>query len=322
MARAGSRAATTSSGSARPWPFRAPPRPAAANSPACVQAVSATHELQFRGVGATACVARSPVHTTHFWPGPAGSAAATMLARSGPRRDPSSFDKATFPAVNKDPAATASPPPRGVSFDRLRLDRAPLGSSTPTTSLALNLGTSGHKPLPQGRRSRPRRRRPPELDAASAQVTRAAGHGGRGCDPGAALNRTPRAWPWRSTGSARRGPAGHRRRRHVGLPAQGTRPRRPHLPSGNALPRSDDAEAARLWFEPDGAEGCLVVPPSAAVWPTSGSASSGHQPTRWPTWCPLCSSRAPHLCAFLGPDARAESPHRAWPIPAGSTRSC
>jgi geranylgeranyl reductase family protein len=78
------------------------------------------------------------------------------------------------------------------------------------------------------------------------------------------------------------------------------------------------ASELMVWFEPD------LLPGYAWSFPLPGGAANvgfgicrdGRIPTKAmkALWPELLSR--PHIAAFLGPDARPESPHKAWPIPA------
>jgi menaquinone-9 beta-reductase len=83
------------------------------------------------------------------------------------------------------------------------------------------------------------------------------------------------------------------------------------------------ASELMVWFEPD------LLPGYAWSFPLpggvanvgfgirrGGSVTTQAMKTLWPELL-----GRPHIAAFLGPDARPESPHRAWPIPASIERS-
>jgi flavin-dependent dehydrogenase len=78
------------------------------------------------------------------------------------------------------------------------------------------------------------------------------------------------------------------------------------------------ARDLHVWFEPDllpGYAWCFPLPGGAANVgfgiTRGGAIRTREMKARWPELL-----ARPHVRAVLGPDARVEGPHRAWPIPA------
>ena len=259
--------------------------------------------------------------------GPAGAAAAIALARRG--RDVMVVDKATFPRDKICGDGLTAGALR--LLEDLGLDPAAVPSWKPVDDVVVR-SPSGHEvtfPLPRGAGLYAAVARRTELDAAPAR------RGPRGGRQGARRPRVHRRRGARRPGRARgrgdrpgRGALRHRRRRHVVADAQA--PRRGH-PGYRG-----EWHAFRQYFTdvgPRASAGAVRVVrarpaaratpgrsrcPTAA--PTSASASSATA-ARSPacrTWgrCGRELLARPHIAAVLGPDARPESPHRAWPIPA------
>jgi geranylgeranyl reductase family protein len=261
--------------------------------------------------------------------GPSGTAAAVTLARAG--LEVVVVDKATFPRdkICGDGLTTSAL----RELEALGLDPASVASWVDIDDVVVR-SPSGHEvtfPLPRqgGRYGAVARRR--DLDAALVDVARAAGAevlegvAMRGATPAGdhvALELeelgTIRA-RWAIGADGMWSPL----RRSLGLADPGYRGEwhafRQYL-------RDVSPEAGRelvVWFEPD------LLPGYAWSFPIAGGvANVGFGILRGTSykvadmgalWRELLAR--PHIRAFLGPDARPEGPHRAWPIPARVDRA-
>ena len=268
-----------------------------------------------------------PVHTTDVLvvgAGPAGSAAATTLARSG--LAVTVVDKATFPRdkICGDGLTTAAL----RELDGLGLDPADVASWVDIDDVVVR-SPSGRQvtfPLPRdgGRYGAVARRR--DLDAALVEVARAAG---ATVVEGATLRGAEQDAEGVAAEVDGLGPV--RARWAIGADGMWS-PLRKALGLADPTYRGEwhafrqylvdvSPEAASelvVWFEPD------LLPGYAWSFPIGGGvANVGFGILRGTSykvadmgavWRELLAR--PHIRAFLGPDARAESPHRAWPIPA------
>ena len=261
--------------------------------------------------------------------GPAGSAAATTLARAG--TDVLVVDKATFPRekICGDGLTTAAL----RELDELGLDPRTVPSWVDIDDVVVR-SPSGREvtfPLPRdgGRYGAVARRR--ELDAALADLARRAGaevlegralrSASDGADAieleveGLGVVRAATAIGADGMWSALR--------RSLGLADPSYRGEwhafRQYLT--DVSPRA--ARELVVWFEPD------LLPGYAWSFPVAGGvANVGYGILRGRSykvadmgavWRELLAR--PHIRAFLGPDARPEGPHRAWPIPARIDRA-
>jgi geranylgeranyl reductase family protein len=258
--------------------------------------------------------------------GPAGAAAAITLARRG--RDVMVVDRATFPRDKICGDGLTAGALR--QLEDLGLDPVAVPSWKPVDDVVVR-SPSGHEvtfPLPRGAGQYAVVARRTELDAALLDVARAAGakvHDGHTC-----------------TGAEERddrvvlevdgiGPVDARyaiaadgmwspMRKHLGVATPGYRGEwhafRQYFT--DVGPRA--SEELFVWFEPD------LLPGYAWSFPLpDGRANVGFGIQRdggkvarvqdmGALWPQLLAR--PHIGEVLGPDARPESPHRAWPIPA------
>ncbi len=258
--------------------------------------------------------------------GPAGAAAAIDLARHG--RDVVLVDKATFPRDKICGDGLTAGALR--LLEGLGLDPAAVPSWQPVDDVVVR-SPSGHEatfPLPRGAGSYAVVARRAELDAALLDVARAAGvkvldgHACTGAD-----ERSDRVvLEVEGVGAiAARYAIGadgmwSPLRKHLGAATPG------YLGEWHAFrqyftdigPRA--ARELFVWFEPD------LLPGYAWSFPLPGGVANvgfgiqrdGGKVARvqdmkqlWPQLL-----ARPHIAAVLGPGARPESPHRAWPIPA------
>jgi geranylgeranyl reductase family protein len=256
--------------------------------------------------------------------GPSGTAAAITLARSG--LGVVVVDKATFPRdkICGDGLTTSAL----RELEALGLDPASVPSWVDIDDVVVR-SPSGHQvtfPLPrdQGRYGAVARRR--ELDAALVDLAREAGAEvleGRALQAAATTDdgievRVEGLGPIRARWAIGADGMWSPLRRSLGLAEPGYRGEwhafRQYL-------RDVSPEAGRelvVWFEPD------LLPGYAWSFPIAGGVAnvgfgilrgSSHKVADMaPLWRELLAR--PHIRTFLGPDARPEGPHRAWPIPA------
>lgn len=255
--------------------------------------------------------------------GPAGVAAAVRLARAG--RDVLLLDKATFPRDKCCGDGLTTGALR--SLERLGLDPGAVASWTPVEDVVVR-SPSGREvtfPLPRGQGAFAAVARRADLDAALVDLARAAGvkvadgHGvghvraagdrvlldADGIGEVAARYVVAADGMWspvrKALGAAEPGYLGewHAFRQYF----------------TDVSPRA--ASELVIWFEED------LLPGYAWSFPVAGGRANvgfGIQRDGAPTkhmkaqWAELLER--PHVREFLGPDARPESPHKAWPIPA------
>jgi len=258
--------------------------------------------------------------------GPAGAAAAISLARQG--REVVLVDKASFPRDKICGDGLTAGALR--LLDDLGLDPAAVGSWTPVDDVVVR-SPSGHEvrfPLPRGEGLYGVVARRAELDAALLDVARSAGvkvHDGHACT-GAEEHPDRVVLEIEGIGSLSAryaiGADGmwSPLRKHLGVATPGYRGewhafRQYYTAVG---PRA--AAELFVWFEPD------LLPGYAWSFPLAdGRANVGFGIQRHggkvariqdmnALWPDLLAR--PHIAAVLGSDARPESPHRAWPIPA------
>ena len=258
--------------------------------------------------------------------GPAGAAAAIELARHG--RDVVLVDKATFPRDKICGDGLTAGALR--SLERLGLDPAGIPSWRAVDDVVVR-SPSGHQvtfPLPRGAGLYAVVARRAELDTALLDVARAAGvkvHEGHGCTAAEEhLDRIllevaglgPVAARYAVAADGMWSPM----RKHLGVATAGYRGEwhafRQYFT--DVGPRASDE--LFVWFEPD------LLPGYAWSFPLPGGRANvgfgiqrdgGKVPRvqdMGPLWPELLAR--PHIAEVLGPDARPESPHRAWPIPA------
>ncbi len=262
--------------------------------------------------------------------GPAGAAAALTLARAG--RDVVVVDKATFPRdkICGDGLTTGAL----RLLEQLGLDPATVPSWQPVEDVVV-VSPSGREatfPLPRGAGTYAAVARRTELDAALLDVVKAAGvrvlegHAVTGAEE--RLDRVVLDVEGIGTVQARYAIAADGMwspmRKHLGLANPG------YLGEWHAFrqyftdvgPRA--AQDLFVWFEPD------LLPGYAWSFPLpDGGANVGFGIQRRDeeregkvtkvqdmkdVWPDLLAR--PHIRAVLGPDAKPESPHKAWPIPA------
>ena len=259
--------------------------------------------------------------------GPAGAAAAITLARQG--RDVMVVDRATFPRDKICGDGLTAGALRHARGPRARTLRHPVLEARGRRGRPLPVRPRGHVP------ASPRRAglyavvaRRAELDVALLDVARAAGakvHDGHACT-GAEERDDRVVLEVEGIGSvaARYAVAADGMwspmRKHLGVAMPGYRGEwhafRQYFTGVG--PRA--SEELFVWFEPD------LLPGYAWSFPLpDGRANVGFGIQRaggkvarvqdmGPLWPQLLSR--PHIAGVLGPDARPESPHRAWPIPA------
>ena len=257
--------------------------------------------------------------------GPAGSAAATVLAQAGVRV--ALIDKATFP---RDKCCGD-----GLTTGALRLleqlgvspVELPSWKSVDAAWVRSPSGRVVELPLPHGRGLYAGVARRAELDELLVDRARKAGvyvHEGAAVDRCTSCRRCDRA---RHRGPRHdRSPCRDRRRRHVVAVAQAARRWRApgYLGEWHAFRQYftgvDDAAATKLWvwFERDLLPGYAWSFPlgdgRANVGfgiPRGGPISTQAMKQLWPELL-----ARPHIRSVLGDHAVSEAPHKAWPIPA------
>ena len=258
--------------------------------------------------------------------GPAGAAAAIELARRG--RDVMVVDRASFPRdkICGD-GLTAGALRR---LEDLGLDPAAVPSWKPVEDVVVR-SPSGHEvtfPLPRGAGQYAAVARRTELDAALLDVARAAGakvHDGHACtgaderDDRVVLEVEgigPVAARYAVAADGMWSPM----RKHLGVATPGYRGEWHAFRQYFTDVSTRAGQELFVWFEPD------LLPGYAWSFPLpDGRANVGFGIQRdggkvarvqdmGPLWPELLAR--PHIAAVLGPDARPELPHRAWPIPA------
>jgi geranylgeranyl reductase family protein len=258
--------------------------------------------------------------------GPAGAAAAIALARQG--REVVLVDRATFPRDKICGDGLTAGALR--MLEDLGLDPAAVPSWQPVDDVVVR-SPSGHEvtfPLPRDAGLYAVVARRTELDAALLDVARGAGvkvHDGHACV--AAEERSDRVvldvdgiGPVHARYAIAADGMWSPMRKHLGLAVPGYRGewhafRQYFTGVGDRASRE-----LFVWFEPD------LLPGYAWSFPLPGGVANvgfgiqrdGGKVARvqdmGPLWPELLAR--PHIAAVLGPDARPESPHRAWPIPA------
>ena len=258
--------------------------------------------------------------------GPAGAAAGIALARRG--RDVVIVDKATFPRDKICGDGLTAGALRHL--EDLGLDPAAVPSWKAVDDVVVR-SPSGHEvtfPLPRGEGAYAVVARRTELDAALLDVARSAGvkvHDGHACTSAQELeDRVVLDVEGIGAIAARYAIAADGMwspmRKHLGVAVPGYRGEwhafRQYFT--DVGPRA--SEELFVWFEPD------LLPGYAWSFPLpNGGANVGFGIQRdsgkvarvqdmGPLWPQLLAR--PHIAEVLGPDARPESPHRAWPIPA------
>jgi geranylgeranyl reductase family protein len=258
--------------------------------------------------------------------GPAGAAAAITLARAG--RDVVLVDKATFPRDKICGDGLTAGALRHL--EHLGLDPADVPSWQPVDDVVVS-SPSRHEvtfPLPRGEGRYAVVARRAELDAALLDVARAAGvrvHEGAAVTGATELADRVRLdveglGPVEARYAIGADGMWSPLRKHLGAATPG------YLGEWHAFrqyftnvgPRA--ASELFVWFEPD------LLPGYAWSFPLPGGGANvgfgiqrdGGKVARvqdmkqlWPDLL-----ARPHIRAVLGPDARPESPHKAWPIPA------
>src|SRR5688572_4722483 len=258
--------------------------------------------------------------------GPAGAAAAITLARRG--RDVMVVDRATFPRDKICGDGLTAGALR--LLEDLGLDPVAVPSWKPVDDVVVR-SPSGHEvtfPLPRGAGVYAVVARRTELDAALLDVARAAGakvHDGHACTGARELDdRVVLEVDGIGSVATRYAIAADGMwspmRKHLGVATPGYRGEwhafRQYFT--DVSPRA--SQELFVWFEPD------LLPGYAWSFPLPGRRANvgfgiqreGGKVARvqdmGPLWPELLSR--PHIAEVLGPAARPESPHRAWPIPA------
>jgi geranylgeranyl reductase family protein len=258
--------------------------------------------------------------------GPAGAAAGIALARRG--RHVVIVDKATFPRDKICGDGLTAGALRHL--EDLGLDQAAVPSWKAVDDVVVR-SPSGHEvtfPLPRGDGAYAVVARRTELDAALLDVARRAGvkvHDGHACTSARELeDRVVLDVDGIGAIAARYAIAADGMwspmRKHLGVAVPGYRGEwhafRQYFTGVGPRAR----EELFVWFEPD------LLPGYAWSFPLpDGGANVGFGIQRdggkvarvqnmGPLWPQLLAR--PHIAEVLGPDARPESPHRAWPIPA------
>jgi geranylgeranyl reductase family protein len=258
--------------------------------------------------------------------GPAGAAAAITLARQG--RDVMVLDRATFPRDKICGDGLTAGALRMLEDLGLEPSSVPSWKAVDDVVVRSPSGYEARFPLPRGAGSYAVVARRAELDLALIDVARASGakvRDGHACL--AAEERDDRVvLEVEGIGSvaARYAVAADGMwspmRKHLGVTVPGYRGEwhafRQYFTGVG--PRA--SEELFVWFEPD------LLPGYAWSFPLPGGRANvgfgiqreGGALSRvqdmGPLWPQLL--RRPHIAEVLGPDARPESPHRAWPIPA------
>jgi geranylgeranyl reductase family protein len=258
--------------------------------------------------------------------GPAGAAAAISLARAG--RDVVLVDKATFPRDKICGDGLTAGALR--LLERLGLDPTDVPSWQPVQDVVVSSPTRHEVvfPLPRDDGLFAVVARRAELDAALLDVARRAGvrvHEGHGVtgaveEPDRVVLEVDGVGPIAGRYAVAADGMWSPMRKHLGVATPG------YLGEGHAFrqyftgvgPRA--ASQLFVWFEPD------LLPGYAWSFPLPGGGANvgfgiqrdGGKVARvqdmkdlWPDLL-----ARPHIRSVLGPDARPESPHRAWPIPA------
>ena len=257
--------------------------------------------------------------------GPAGAAAAVTLAEAG--ADVAVVDKARFPRDKICGDGLTAGALR--LLEHLGLDPGAVPSWQHVDDVVVR-GPAGHEvtfPLPRGRGTYAAVARRIDLDAALVDRARAAGakvHEGHGCtgvsegDAGVTV-----AVDGLGELSARFVVAADGMwspvRKHLGLATPGYRGEWHAFRQYFADVGPGAASRLAVWFEPD------LLPGYAWSFPLPGNRANvgfgiqrGGKVPRVQQMAALWPEilDRPHVRAFLGPDARPEAPHRAWPIPA------
>ena len=258
--------------------------------------------------------------------GPAGAAAAIRLARAG--RDVVVVDKATFPRDKICGDGLTAGALR--LLEGLGLDPEAVPSWQPVDDVVVR-SPSGHEvtfPLPRGDGHHAVVARRAELDAALLDVARHAGatvHEGHACV--AADERDDRIvlevegiGPLSARYAVAADGMWSPMRKHLGLAVPGYRGEWHAFRQYFTNVGPGASRDLYVWFEPD------LLPGYAWSFPLPGGGANvgfgiqrdGGKVARVQDMAPLWPEllARPHIAAVLGPDARPERPHRAWPIPA------
>ncbi|HLT69804.1 MAG TPA: geranylgeranyl reductase family protein [Acidimicrobiales bacterium] len=262
--------------------------------------------------------------------GPAGAAAAIELARAG--RDVTLVDKARFPRdkICGDGLTTGAL----RLLEDLGLDPGAVASWRRVDDVVVR-GPSGHEvtfPLPRGRGTYAAVARRVDLDAALVERARAAGvkvldghacTGATEADDGVAVS-VEGAGELRADFLVAADGMWSPVRKHLGLATPGYRGEWHAFRQYFTGVTGPAASRLVVWFEPD------ILPGYAWSFPLpDGRANVGFGIQRGGKVARVQEMAAiwpdilarPHVRAALGPDARPEAPHRAWPIPARIDRA-
>jgi geranylgeranyl reductase family protein len=257
--------------------------------------------------------------------GPAGTAAAIALARAG--HQVTLVDKARFPRDKICGDGLTAGALR--LLERLGLDPATVPSWQRVDDVVVR-GPSGHEvtfPLPRGRGTYAAVARRADLDNALVELARAVGvkvldgHGVTGAaeEPDGVVLAVDGlgdvAAPFVVAADGMWSPV----RKHLGLATPGYRGEWHAFRQYFAGVGPRAARELVVWFEPD------LLPGYAWSFPLPGNRANvgfgiqrggrvGRVQDMAGIWRELVDR--PHVRAVLGPDARPEAPHRAWPIPA------
>ena len=260
--------------------------------------------------------------------GPAGSAAAIEASRSG--LDTVVLDKARFPRDKCCGDGLTTGALRHLEALGIEPGRLPSWTAIPEIHVVGPDGRSIHFPLPTGPGIHAAVCRRRELDAALVDLARQAG---------AAVLEGHTLTAVRPSESGVEAEAGGIRfqarylvaadgmwsptRRLLGLQEPGYRGEWHAFRQYLTNVTGPAATELLVWFEPD------LLPGYAWSFPVGGGAAnvgfgiqraSGYGiQAMGRTWPDLL--RRPHIAAALGPDAKPEAPHRAWPIPANLPRA-